>query len=67
MIKDDFIFLFFLENMHEKPLRLGRIHENQTHFFLCESLFFNSWIFMDFFFKFQRKPSILISDLYLTV
>jgi hypothetical protein len=48
MIKDDFIFLFFLENMHEKPLRLGRIHENQTHFFYVKVYFLIHgflWIF----------------------
>jgi hypothetical protein len=35
MIKLHLIF-FFIENMHEKPLEFGHIHENITYFCIFE-------------------------------
>jgi hypothetical protein len=55
MIKDDVIFLFFLENMHEKPLRLGRIHENQTHFFYVKVYFLIHGFLWIFFLSFREN------------
>jgi len=58
---------FFNENMLGKFLGFDRMHKNKIIFF--EGAIYLKYLrFFEFFLKtFQRKPGILIPDLYLTV
>jgi len=59
MKKMQFLFLFFyMKNMVGKILGFGRMQQNIFSFLECFKFFFEI---------FQRKPSILIPDLYFTV
>jgi hypothetical protein len=65
MIKLHLIF-FFIENMHEKPLEFGHIHENITYFCIFE-MSKKKFEFFGFFNILEKNQVFLILNLYLTV
>jgi hypothetical protein len=58
--------IFFLENMHEKPLEFDHIHENITYFCIFE-MSKKKFEFFGFFNILEKNQVFLILSLYLTV